>query len=122
MKISTLQDTTSTTKTSPHQDKIHRLKETLNRNWLIHLTKSQANAHNMSKTTCSSGNWGKKQKSDLRKLIDLNEVDYIRRETAYLWEICQLKPFKPFISEAANRKKLCSPTHAKGILAPRSRT
>ncbi len=87
-----LQDTPSTTKTSPHQDKTRRLKEMLNRNWLILLTKSQANAHNMPKTTHPSGNWGEKQKSDLRKLINSNEVDYTRQDTAYLWEICQLEP------------------------------
>jgi hypothetical protein len=104
MKTSTLQDTQSTAKTSPRQDKTPHLKEMLNRNWLILLTKSQANAHNMPKTTCPSGNWGEKQKSDLRKLFDSNKVDYTRQDVAYLWKICQLKPFKPFISAAANRK------------------
>jgi hypothetical protein len=54
------------------------LKEALNRNWLILLTKSQANAHNMPKTNRPSGNWGEKQKEDLRRLIDSNEVDYSR--------------------------------------------
>jgi hypothetical protein len=60
------------------------LKETLNRNWLILLTKSQTNAHNMPKTNRPSGNWGEKQKEDLRKLIDLNKVDTTRRDAAYL--------------------------------------
>jgi hypothetical protein len=76
----------------------------LNRNWLILLTKSQAVAHNMQKTNHPSGNWGERQKEDLRRLIDLNEVDYTRRDAAYLWEICQLKSFKPFIGPAANGK------------------
>jgi hypothetical protein len=122
-KISTLQDMPpSTTDTFPCQDKTHRLKEILNRNWLILLTKSQADAHNMPKTNRPSGNWGEKQKEDLRSLIDSNEVDYTRQDAAYLWEICQLKPFQPFISPAANGKKLCNPMHAKGVLAPQSRT
>jgi hypothetical protein len=112
----------STTNTFPRQDKTHHLKEMLNRIWLILLTKSQADAHNMPKTNHPSGNWGEKQKEDLRRLIDSNKVDYTRQDAAYLWKICQLKPFQPFISPAANRKKLCNPTHAKGVLAPRSRT
>ncbi len=94
----------STPNTFPHQDKTHRLKETLNRNLLILLTKSQADAHNMPKTNRPSGNWGEKQKEDLRRLIDLSKVDYTRQDAAYLWEICQLKPFQPFISPAANGK------------------
>jgi hypothetical protein len=103
-KTSTLQDMLpSTTNTFPCQDKTHRLKEMLNRNRLILLTKSQADTHNMPKTNGPSGNWGEKQKEDLRRLIDLNEADYTRRDAAYLWAICQLKPFQPFIS-AANRK------------------
>ncbi len=58
----------------------------------------------MPKTNRLSGNWGEKQKEDLRRLIDSNEVDYTRQDAAYLWEICQLKPFQPFISPAANGK------------------
>ncbi len=76
----------------------------LNRNRLILLTKSQADAHNMPKINRPSGNWGEKQKEDLRRLIDSNEVDYTRQDAAYLWEICQLKPFQPFISPAVNGK------------------
>jgi uncharacterized membrane protein YgcG len=58
----------------------------------------------MPKTTRTSGNWGEKQKSDMRKLIGANKVDYTRQGATYLWEICQLEPFKPFISAAASGK------------------
>jgi hypothetical protein len=107
----------------------------LNRNRLILLTKSQADAHNMPKTNHPSGNWGEKQKEDLRRLINSNKVDCTRQDTAYLWEICQLKPFQPFNSPAANGKNsaiqhmrkefLCHEavleqkgTRMKGILCP----
>ncbi len=48
----------------------------------------------MPKTSRPSGNWGDNQKKDLRDLGDTNEIDLI----------CNLPPFKPFISEASTGK------------------
>ena len=58
----------------------------------------------MPKTDRPSGNWGEKQKRDLRDLVDANEIDLARKGTGYLWEICQLSPFKAFNSEASTGK------------------
>ena len=58
----------------------------------------------MPKTSRPSGNWGENQKKDLRDLVDANEIDLARKDASYLWEICNLSPFKPFISEASTGK------------------
>ena len=58
----------------------------------------------MPKTSLPSGNWGDNQKKDLRDLVDANKIDLARKDASYLWEICNLPPFKPFISEASTRK------------------
>jgi hypothetical protein len=58
----------------------------------------------MPKTSHPSGNWGDNQKKDLRDLVDTNEIDLARKDGSYLWEICNLPPFKPFISEASTGK------------------
>jgi hypothetical protein len=58
----------------------------------------------MPKTSRPSGNLGETQKKDLRDLVDANEIDPARKDASYLWEICNLPPFKPFISEASTGK------------------
>jgi len=67
----------------------------------------------MPKTSRPSGNWGDNQKKDLRDLVDANEIDIARKDASYLWEICNLPPFQPFISEASTGKReLCVGAHS----------
>jgi hypothetical protein len=58
----------------------------------------------MPKTIRPSGNWGEKQKKDLRDLVDANEIDIARKDAGYLWEIYQLPQFKAFNSDASTGK------------------
>jgi hypothetical protein len=58
----------------------------------------------MPKTIRPSGNWGETQKKALRDLVDANKIDLARKDSNYLWEICNLDPFKPFISDSSAGK------------------
>ena len=71
----------------------------------------------MPKTSRPSGNWGEDQKKKLRELVDANKINLARKDAAYLWEICKLPPFKPFISDASTGKTLQSNACARNSCA-----
>jgi len=87
----TVQDSPSS-KTFPRKDKTHRLKETLDKNQLILLSKSQRTQK------CQ------RPSAYLRDLVDANKIDLSRKDSNYLWEVCNLDQFKPFMSDSSAGK------------------
>ena len=77
----------------------------------------------MGKTQRTNGNWGEAQREELAKLIKKNQVNYTNRNPDYVWDVCNLKPFKAFISDgktgkasAIARMKNCFLQYEQGTL------
>ena len=58
----------------------------------------------MAKTQRTNGNWGEQQRNILHGLLSTNQVNHRNRQPDYVWKVCNLKPFKEFISEGKNGK------------------
>ncbi len=58
----------------------------------------------MAKTQRTNGNWGEPQRKILHGLLSTNEVNHRNRQPDYVWQVCNLKPFKDFISQGKNGK------------------
>jgi hypothetical protein len=58
----------------------------------------------MAKTQRTNGNWGEPQRKILHGLLSTNEVNHRNRHPDYVWQVCNLKPFKDFISQGKNGK------------------
>ena len=58
----------------------------------------------MAKTQRTNGNWGEQQRNELHGLLSTNQVNHRNRQPDYVWQVCNLKPFKEFISDGKNGK------------------
>jgi hypothetical protein len=59
----------------------------------------------MAKTQQTNGNWGEQQRKDLHGLLSTNQVNFRNRKPDYVWQqVCNLKPFKDFISNGKSGK------------------
>jgi hypothetical protein len=58
----------------------------------------------MVKTDQPSGNWGATQRAALAAKFKTGKVNHTNRSTNYLWQVCNLAEFKPYISNNPSRK------------------
>ena len=77
----------------------------------------------MAKTQRTNGNWGKQQRKDLHDLLSTNHVNFRNCKLDYVSQVCNLKPFKDFISDgkigkasAIARMKNCFLQYKEGTL------